>query len=114
MPTATPQPTLSGAERIYLRGVGHHLQPVVQIGKAGLTPEVLAALDTALAHHELIKVRFLGYKEEKRTLAQDIAQTLYSELIGIVGHVSLFYRQHPEPDKRRIQLPAPGRRPLTR
>ena len=104
--TAAPQPVLSGVDRTYLRGVAHHLQPIVQIGKAGLTPQVLAAIEQALEHHELIKIRFLAYKEEKRQLSQHIAQTLHSELIGLVGHVSMFYRQHPEPDKRKIQLPS--------
>lgn len=104
--TAAPQPVLSGVARTYLRGVAHHLQPIVQIGKAGLTPQVLATIDQAFEHHELIKIRFLEYKEEKRQLSQHIAQTLHSELIAMVGHVSMFYRQHPEPDKRKIQLPS--------
>jgi RNA-binding protein len=114
MTTTVSQPALDGADRTYLRGLGHHLQPVVHIGKAGLTPEVLGALEEALAHHELIKVRFLEHKEEKRALSQHIAQTLHSAFVGIVGHVSLFYRQHPEPEKRHIQLPAPGHRPAVR
>ena len=109
MTPAAPQPALDGADRTYLRGLGHHLQPVVHIGKAGLTPAILTALEEALTHHELIKVRFLEHKEDKHALSQHIAQTLQSALIGIVGHVSLFYRQHPDPDKRHIQLPAPGR-----
>lgn len=104
--TEALQPVLRGVDRTHLRGLAHHLQPVVHIGKAGLTPQVLAAIELALEHHELIKIRFLEHKDEKRPLSQDIAQTLHSALIGMVGHVGTFYRQHPEPEKRHIRLPS--------
>jgi RNA-binding protein len=110
MPTPLDTPRLTGAERKYLRGLAHHLNPLVQIGKAGLTPTVGATIDQALAHHELIKVRFLDFKDHKRELAQTIAQESQSEIVGSVGHVFIFYRQHPEPDKRQIQLPIPSDR----
>lgn len=97
---------MTGAERKYLRGLAHHLKALAQIGKSGLTPNVLAAIDEALEHHELIKVRFLDFKDQKRQLAQTIAAHTNSEIIGSVGHVFMFYRQHPEPEKRQIHLPS--------
>ena len=105
--TTPSQPSrLTGSARRYLRARAHHLKPVVQIGKTGLAPNVLDAIDHALAYHELIKIRFLDFKDQKRELAETIAQTCNSELIGAVGHVLMFYRQHPEADKRKIQLPS--------
>lgn len=100
------KPALTGAERKYLRGLAHHLKPLAQIGKTGLTSNVLAAIDEALEHHELIKVRFLDFKDQKRQLSQTIAEYLNSEIIGSVGHVFMFYRQHPDPEKRKIHLPS--------
>jgi RNA-binding protein len=97
---------LTGSQRRYLRSQAHHLQPVVQIGKTGLAPNVLAAVDRALEQHELIKVRFQDFKAQKRELSRAIAQASNSELIGAVGHVCLFYRRHPDPDKRKIHLPS--------
>lgn len=102
MDTLADTPTLTGAERKYLRGLAHHLDPVVHIGKTGLAPSVLSALDEALAHHELIKVRFQDFKDQKRELAQTIAQESHSAIVGSIGHVFMFYRQHPDPDKRKI------------
>lgn len=98
--------SLTGSQRKYLRGLAHHLKPLAQVGKTGLTPNVLAAIDEALEYHELIKVRFLDFKDQKRQLAQTIAAHANSEMIGSIGHVCMFYRQHPDPEKRKIHLPA--------
>ena len=106
MTTASQPLPLTGSERRYLRALAHHLKPIVQIGKAGLTPQVLTAIDHALNQHELIKVRFLDGKEQKQAVAQTIAQTSCSAFVGAVGHVCLFYRQHHDPEKRQIRLPA--------
>ncbi len=56
---------LKGYQRDYLSRKAHGLQPVVQIGKAGLTEPVAAAVDKALEDHELIKVKFVNSKDEK-------------------------------------------------
>jgi len=101
----TNQSPLTGSQRKYLRGLAHHLKPLAQVGKTGLTPNVLAAIDEALEHHELIKVRFLDFKDQKHQLAQTIATYANSEMIGSIGHVCMFYRQHPDPQKRKIHLP---------
>ena len=72
------QPKLSGSDRRYLRSIAHQLQPVVYVGKTGVTANVLAEIDRALDQHELIKVRFLDFKEEKQTLSQSIATDTHS------------------------------------
>ncbi len=58
MTTPIETQPLKGSDRKYLRGLAHNLKPVVHIGKAGLAPSVLTAIDEALDHHELIKIRF--------------------------------------------------------
>ena len=68
-----PQP-LKGSDRNYLRGLAHQLKPVVHVGKTGLTPNVLAAIDEALEHHELIKIRFQDFKDQKREFAAACGQ----------------------------------------
>jgi RNA-binding protein len=105
MTTTSHTPLLTGSARKYLRGLAHHLKPVVHIGKTGLTPGVLSALDAALEDHELIKVRFQDCQDQKQELAQTIAQASHSTIVGSIGHVFMFYRQHPEPHKRKIRLP---------
>jgi len=100
-----PQP-LKGSDRQYLRGLAHQLKPVVHVGKTGLTPNVLAAIDEALEHHELIKIRFQDFKDQKREFAETIAQESRSEVVGTVGHIVMFYRQQPDPKKREIRIPS--------
>ncbi len=97
---------LLGSDRRYLRSIAHHLQPVVHIGKTWVSENVLAEIDRALEQHELIKVRFLDFKEEKKTLSHTIATDTHSEMVGMVGHISMFYRQHPDPERRHIEIPS--------
>ena len=58
----------------------------------------------SLESHELIKVRFLDFKDRKTDLADEIAGKTGAEVAGIIGHVAILYRQHPEEEKRRIKL----------
>jgi RNA-binding protein len=96
---------LAGYQRTYLRGLAHHLKPVVQVGQAGITEAVLEAVEQALADHELIKVR-LHKPEDKKALAAELAARSGAELCGILGHLAILYRAHPE--EPRIALPARG------
>ena len=95
---------LSGRQRKFLRGMAHAFQPVVQVGKAGLTDAVLAQIDRALADHELIKLRYVDGQEEKAALAAEIESRLGCSEVGRVGHVSVFYRPQPDPERRKIHL----------
>lgn len=96
---------IKGSDRKYLRGLAHDRHPLVQIGKGGITDGIIASVNAALDQHELIKVRFLEFKDDKKTLAADIAQRTESIQVGMIGHVAIFYREHSDPDKRKIQLP---------
>ena len=98
--------TLKGHQRTHLRGLAHGIKPHVMIGQKGLSPSVLEAVSEALDAHELIKVKFLDFKdkEQKKAISGTIEAQTGSELVGMIGHMAIFYRQHPDPEKRRIQL----------
>ena len=96
---------LKGADRKYLRSVAHELKPLVQVGKSGVTEGLLASLNEALDQHELVKVRFLEFKDEKKALAVEIAERSASEQVGMIGHIAMFYREQEDPEKRKIKLP---------
>ena len=96
---------LTSAQRKYLRGLAHGLDPVVRIGKSGLTEGLYGELDEALESHELIKVRFVDWKDRKRELSGEIDDRLKCEQVGKIGHVVIFFRRARDPDKRRIRLP---------
>ena len=97
---------LTNAQRQYLRRLAHQLRPMVQIGKQGLTEGVRMNIDQALETHELIKVKFLEFQDEKEALTDDLVQTTESVLIGLIGNVATLYRQQPDPEKRKIRLPS--------
>jgi RNA-binding protein len=98
---------LKGFQKTYLRGVAHDRKPIVLIGKEGLVAGVIRSVNNGLLHHELIKVKFISFKEkeQKETLAADLMAQTDSEMVGMVGHTLTLYRQQPDPEKRRIQVP---------
>jgi RNA-binding protein len=97
---------LSKSQKRWLRGQAHHLDPVVQVGKQGVTDTVVHALEQALEAHELVKVKFMEFKDEKTPLTQELAERTNSEVAGVIGHVAIFYRQQRDPEKRRLDLPS--------
>ncbi|MEI7552070.1 MAG: YhbY family RNA-binding protein [Verrucomicrobiota bacterium] len=101
---------LTGAQKSHLRGLGQTLAPALKLGKGGLTPAFFAELQKYLRSHELVKLRFLGSdRDERAALCAQIADEGRCVPVGAVGHTALFYRQHPEPGSRTIELPsAPG------
>ena len=99
-------PQLTSTQRTYLRRLAHHLKPVVQIGKLGLTGAVQASVEETLNAHELIKVKFMDFREQKHELAEQLAAASGSALVGIIGNIAIFYRQQSNPQKRKIILPA--------
>jgi RNA-binding protein len=98
-------PRLKGSVRTYLRGLAHHLKPVVIVGQSGVTESLIEATNQALEMHELIKIRFASFKEQKKVLAREIEEKTRSEMVGLIGHIAIFYRQQPDEEKRKIQLP---------
>jgi len=96
-PIPYPLPMLTDAQRKYLRRLGHELNPVVLIGNSGLGPNLMAEMDGALAHHELVKVRArVGDRKTRDGVLAELAAATRSEIVQRIGHVALFYRTNPE------------------
>ena len=97
---------LTGSQAKYLRGLAHRLQPIVFVGQKGITDAVIASVHVALDRHELIKVKFVDFKEkkQKKEMAAAIEINTGSFMAGIIGHVAIFYRPHNDPEKRKIIL----------
>ena len=95
---------LTGKQRRHLRALAHKLSPVVQVGKDGLDEGVVAAVDRALADHELIKVK-LGEAagHDRHDAALDLATKTGSEVAQVLGNTVVLYRADPE--EPRIALP---------
>jgi len=94
--------TLTGAQRRNLAAQAHTLKPIVQIGKNGLTQEQIDTIKADLENHELIKIKYNDYKNQKQELSEEIAQQTESDIVQIIGNVLTLYKQNPEPAKRKI------------
>ncbi|MBX3185576.1 MAG: ribosome assembly RNA-binding protein YhbY [Labilithrix sp.] len=105
-PQASSGPTgpLSGRAIRHLRGLGHHLEPVLQIGKEGITDAVVAAAREQLLAHELIKVK-IGTESpaDRKDAGPELATRTGATLAQILGRTLLLYRRHP--NKPKIELP---------
>jgi len=89
-------PTLTNPEKRRLKAEAQLLEPVVRVGKSGVTPEVLASIEQPLTARQLIKVRFDQEREERDILARKVAEATGAELIWQIGKVAVFYRPRPE------------------
>ena len=96
---------LSSLQRSYLRSQAHHLEPVVLIGKQGITDGSIESIDRVLEARELIKIKFREFKDEKLSLSEKITELTDSQVVGVIGHTVIIFRQNPDSDKRQIHIP---------
>lgn len=102
--TETELPLLSSGQKKALRGMGHHLEPTVYVGREGLSPALINSAEAALKAHELIKIKLgqncpLGRNEA----AEELARTTGSSLVQVIGRMILLHRANPDlPAEKRI------------
>ena len=87
--------SLNNAQVRELKAQAQRLKATLKIGKEGLSPQFLAALDEVLKYRELVKVRFDEFKEQKKELAPQLAEKSGSHLVTRVGNVVVLYRPKP-------------------
>jgi RNA-binding protein len=84
---------LSNAEKRDLKARAQRLEPMVKIGHAGVSEGFLRSLDTALIQHELVKIKFTDFKEQKHELIPQIVEKSGSTLVAQVGNVAVLFRR---------------------
>lgn len=90
---------LTGKQRRKLRGLGHHLEPVVIVGQQGVTPGIVAAVEQALYDHELIKLKFNEGPDDRFEGAQMLAEQTGADVAQILGRTVLLYKpREKDPD----------------
>lgn len=94
---------LNSKQRKLLEKVAHDMSAVVIIGGAGLTEGVEKMTDTQLSSHELIKVSFIEYKDEKVELTNELAEKCNATVVRIIGNKSILYRPAKEAEKRQYE-----------
>lgn len=107
--------TLTPTSRRALRARAHHLQPVVMIGEAGLTPDVLREVRVALRAHELIKIRVLGDDRLARDrLLEEVCAQTGAERVQSIGKMLVIYRERPPEEQPAAPKARPRRKPPRR
>jgi RNA-binding protein len=88
-------PPITAAQKRALKSRAQTLESTVRIGQSGISEGVIESLHHALDCHELVKVRFADFKEDRKTLAPQLASQTGSALVQIVGNVAVFFRPRP-------------------
>lgn len=96
---------LTSRQRAYLKSLAMTMDATVQVGRTGLTPEVTASVEEALAARELVKINIQkNDPEDLRETAETLAARTRSQLVQIIGRKIVLYRQGRD-DKKKIELP---------
>lgn len=89
---------LSGKQKRYLRSMAQTQRAMFQIGKEGLSDNLINTVDNALETHELVKIKFLKtVTEDRDETAFDLAMHTHSEIVQTIGHTIVLYRRAKEP-----------------
>ena len=84
---------LTSKQRKFLEKSAQPMSPLVLIGGAGVTEEQIKQIQAVIKIHELIKVKFNEFKDEKKELARAIEERTDSTLVRIIGNVAIFYKE---------------------
>ena len=97
---------MTSKQRAYLKSISSTYDPIFQIGKGSITPEMCEAVGEALAARELIKVSVLkNCADEPKDIAQILAERTRSQVVHVIGRKIVLYRQNPKKEDRKIKLP---------
>ncbi len=89
---------LTAQQKKKLRAIAHGLNPVVTIGQQGMKETIHEEINNALNHHQLLKVKIIGEKQERVKLSAIIAQKHQSEIVQSIGSIVVFYRRNKDKD----------------
>ena len=95
---------LTGKQKRYLRSLAHNIDPIFQIGKAGINDNMISQIDETLENRELIKIHILQNNfDDKNDLAQTLSQATNSEVVQVIGSMIIIYRESQE--NKELSLP---------
>lgn len=95
---------MTSKQRAFLKGLAMKIDPVYQVGKASLTPELTKGLDEVLEARELVKINVLkNCLDDPKEIANILAERTHSEVVQVIGKKIVLFRV--SKDKKRIELP---------
>ena len=96
---------MTSKQRAYLKSMAVKIEPVMQIGKATVTPELTKAVQEALEARELIKINVLqNCLDDPREIAEVLAERTNSQVVQVIGKKIVLYKEGKK-EKKKIQLP---------
>lgn len=96
---------MTSKQRAYLKSLAMKTEPILQLGKGGVTPENTASVEEALAARELIKISVLqNCMEDPHEMAQILAERTHSQVVQVIGKKIVLYREGKK-EKKKIVLP---------
>lgn len=95
---------LTSKQRKELEKASHTLKPVVIVGKNGISESLLQMVIQCRDTHELIKVKFDEFKDEKRELVETICNATDATVVRIIGNIAILFKQQEDPEKRKIKI----------
>ena len=95
---------LNNAQIRKLKGLAQRMDASLKVGKQGLSEGFIKSLDEELSRHELVKVKFTEFKEQKKDLAPQLAEKTRSHLVTLLGNVAVLFRRQPDEAKQKIQF----------
>lgn len=92
-------------QRAHLRGLGNALDPVMQIGKEGISENVLTSINLLLEARELVKIKVLkNCDDDTKTIANSIADEIGADVVQVIGNIFILYKKSTRKDFKHIQL----------
>lgn len=96
---------INSKQRKFLEKLAHALQPVVIVGAGGVSEGVVQKIKDSLESHELLKVKFNEFKDEKYNLIEEICSKTDATLVRVIGNVAILYKIAEQEDNRKIKIP---------
>ena len=95
---------ITSKRRKVLEKAAHSLEPVVIVGQNGVTDSLTEKVAHSLEAHELIKVKFNDFKDDKRELTENLCNSCGALLVRIIGNIAILYKEQENPEKRKIKI----------
>ena len=92
-------------QRAHLRGLGNALDPVMQIGKEGVSENVLTSINLLLEARELVKIKVLkNCDDDVKCIANSIASKIGADVVQVIGNIFILYKKSTRKDFKHIEL----------
>ncbi len=96
---------LTGKQKRFLRSKAHHIDPIFQVGKGGVNENMIKQIDDALEKRELIKASVLqNCEDDRHVVAEQLSQGARAELVQVIGHTIVLYKESRE--NKKLNLPS--------